>query len=503
MAATSVDATMESINHDLRAQGGAYAGYSCKTISWDDVQRGTVGGSLSCWGGNITDTRLWERNGARLFTVRSDNWNEKLGCVTADEVCIISGNQTADGTLSPVTLGDFLKRAGAHGAYVGLPANVDLSEKAMDAKVSIRFQTTFLPVADEQHAALEFCPEMYNYQTLSDADPKNLLLLATTQGVALQADGAGAKRLFHHAVDPTGQVCRYWFEAERSEKQVGGAQHETREEALAAAKRGKATAAVIGTRSMGTRFNVLMTVQIPLKQKAPAPRLLCASAAVKKKKGGGMSLLGGMGFLGAAAKGGVMLDALSDVQDLTSEYNQYQDACAEEEGCFDEGDSDEDWAIQTRISSAPTLCAPTLCATESRSRYRDQERSNRPRRGTANAARVSRGTFVDQWKGLEVKQPERDPTSHVTVTVVIYNTVAGGVPSIEDIRAAVDDMEALYASCGWKGRLADAGADFMKAELTVADAATIGAKLTQQPYVPPVGELGLVASGNVFPSASA
>ena len=42
----------------------------------------------------------------------------------------------------------------------------------------------------------------YNYQTRSDADPKNLLLLCTTQGSAIQQDGAGAKKLFHHAVDP-------------------------------------------------------------------------------------------------------------------------------------------------------------------------------------------------------------------------------------------------------------------------------------------------------------
>ena len=39
---------------------GAGTGYSCKVVSWDDVSRGTVGGSLSCWGANITDARLAE-----------------------------------------------------------------------------------------------------------------------------------------------------------------------------------------------------------------------------------------------------------------------------------------------------------------------------------------------------------------------------------------------------------------------------------------------------------
>ena len=66
-----------------------------------------------------------------------------------------------------------------------------------------------------------------------------------------------------------------------------------------------------------------------------------------------------------------------------------------------------------------------------------------------------------------MKQPKRNAEEHVTVTVVIYNTVAGGVPSEEDVAAAVQDMEALYAGCGWDGHLADEGSSFMKAELTV------------------------------------
>ena len=53
-----------------------------------------------------------------------------------------------------------------------------------------------------------------------------------------------------------------------------------------------------------------------------------------------------------------------------------------------------------------------------------------------------------------------------------------------------------YASCGWKGRLASEGAGFMKKELTVKDALDIDAKLTTQPYVPPVGAAGLVVGGD-------
>ena len=63
----------------------------------------------------------------------------------------------------------------------------------------------------------------------------------------------------------------------RSRHKVGGAQSESKEERDDALKRGKATASVIGVRAMGTRFNVLMTVQVPLKQK-PRP----VAAAVRR-----------------------------------------------------------------------------------------------------------------------------------------------------------------------------------------------------------------------------
>merc|ERR1719482_705226 len=127
----------------------------------------------------------------------------------------------------------------------------------------------------------------------------------------------------------------------------------------------------------------------------------------------------------------------------------------------------------------------------------------RPKVGSANAARVSRGSMADKvGKTVEVKAPKRDPDQHVTVTVVIYNTVAGGVPSAEDVKAAVEDMEQLYASCGWKGRLAEAGAGFTKKELTVKNVMDISEKLITQPYVPPV-EQNMVTGGNVFPTSVA
>ena len=69
-------------------------------------------------------------------------------------------------------------------------------------------------------------------------------------------------------------------------------------------------------------------------------------------------------------------------------------------------------------------------------------------KGVVNAARVSKGTFHDVWGGLGLKDPQRHPRERITVTCVIYHTITGGLPTEADVMAAVDDMEALYTSCG-------------------------------------------------------
>ncbi len=282
---------------------------------------------------------------------------------------------------------------------------------------------------------------MYNYQTTSADDPKNLVLLCTTQGVAVQADAPGAQRLYHHSVDDDGQAHKYWLEAERTRHAVGGAQQESEDEAAAAAARGKATASVIGVRALGTRFNVLMTIQVPLKQAK-----LQAHGALF---GGGESGL----------------------------------------------------PPPVPMLCGASFCVPMPAAAASFGPPRPSrmvKRSAPPPVGTSNAARVSRGSHAGRLSPLTLPSPARHEAQHVTVTVVSYSTVAGGVPSEADVAAAIDDLEALYAACSDAGRLADSGFDFMKAELTVADVGVIANKLTQQPYAPPTAR---VQNHTVFPSS--
>lgn len=276
-------ASIEQVKVALDAASGQ--NYKCRAVSWEDVQRGYTNEGLSCWGPNISDVRLWEKSGKLLYTLRSDNWNEKLGFISVDDLSVIVGNDHTeeDGSISiePITFGNFLRNITA---YSGLEDVDSLYNEELDKKVSIRFQTVFLPISDEEDR-VEFCTESYNYNTHSDSDPRNLLILCTPQGTSVQQDGFGAKKIFYHGVNKHGSIERYWLEAEKSKHKVGSSQKETSAEIEDALSRGKATAIHIGTEAMQKRFNVQMLIQVPLKQKEKPQQLVykCADFSLESE----------------------------------------------------------------------------------------------------------------------------------------------------------------------------------------------------------------------------
>ena len=443
-----------AINAALKATGGVHAGYSCHFVSWDDVKRGTNDdGSLSCWGANITDTRLCAKDGRPLFTVRSDNWNEKLGTVDASDVALITGNTHGGKTvLAPVTLRDFLRRIGDHGEYVGLSPKQSLCDEDLDAKVSIRFQTTFLPISEADGDAIEFATSAYSYATRDANDPKNLVVLASSQGIAVQQDQVGDAMIYHHQVDNDGKISRHWLEAEKSRHAVGQQQVESEHERQDALKRGKATSCVIGPRCVGTRFNALLTVQIPLQQRISAQRRgpdLWTSMGLKAIHG----MSAQMPSYGMSAQ---MLDQV-EVEEECMQALCYE--MCEQMAMDEEEDIDEILSLE--------------CNSEVRCRSMKRGGSGSVV-GEANAARVSVGSRVAKDAGshkLRVTEADseqtlaRHPSEHVTITVIFYYTVKGGVPSKEDVVRAIDDLESMYRATN-AARLADSTMDYMKGPLS-------------------------------------
>lgn len=440
----SIQATATAINESLSRRGGFYAQYSAKLVSWDDVSRATVGSSLSCWGANITDTYLKTKEGASLFTVRSDNWNEKLGVIRASDVALLTGN-CDEGSVSaktrPITLEQFLEAPALHGAaYTGISPTTSLSCPEADGKVSIRFQTVFLPLPEADHERIQFSAEAYNYNTSSDENPRNMIILASSQGIAVQCDGAGKKRLFHHGRESfEGAANAYWLEAEASKHAVGASQDESAAERQDALSRGKATSETIGIRAMGRRFNTLLTVQVPLKQ--DQERL------------------------------SQYLDLEADLGLDFFEEGIFDEDAGDDEMLESEGEEDIDFDLFDE--PIPNISACTL-------RGSSHSRMGSVKIGRASAARVSRGDSAGTLQAIKKSEPQRDRSEHVTVTVVMYHTVNGGVPSENDVALAIDDLEKMYASCTESGRLADAAFKFMTAPLTVQDAIEICHKVSTQ-----------------------
>eukprot|EP00438_Fugacium_kawagutii_P005467 Skav230567 [mRNA] locus=scaffold1941:32823:37347:- [translate_table: standard] len=194
-------------------------------------------------------------HGVPLFTLRSENWNERLGAVSAEQ------------------------ELGLYGSYAGLATACNLHEPKADVQCSIRFQTTFLPVqTTEAPGKLEFATDTGHhwarpgtnghYWAIGKPDvggttwnhicPPGSLQLQHPEGrrptepaaaVHLAGHGGATGWLWgQEAVPPRGGRC--W---EDPPLLVGGEQLESATEKATALARGKATSSVIGIKAMGQR----------------------------------------------------------------------------------------------------------------------------------------------------------------------------------------------------------------------------------------------------------
>ena len=297
--AASVKDVMQTINNVIKETG-----YSCKTVSWDDASRSHSKDGLSCIGSNYTDTYL-EGDEKKFFIVRPDNWNEKLGLISTDNVSVLRGNSEGFESLEPRTLTDVLTDFGKIGKYVGINPKSNLYK--FD-KVSIRFQTTFIPVEKSESnrfASERVVTKSYNYKTYRNDDPKNMMFVCNTQGISVHQSMASKQILFHHSIYPDTDIYyNNWLDVESSNYDVGKAQNESEEDRKDAMSRGKAIAACIGIPAMGTRFNVMATIQIPIEQKPRPPPTPAGNYRGGATRGGGYSGATRGGGYSGATRGG-------------------------------------------------------------------------------------------------------------------------------------------------------------------------------------------------------
>jgi len=222
------------------------------------------------------------------------------------------------------------------------------------------------------------------------------------------------------------------MKAEASRHKVGTEQKDTTEEREDALARGSATSESFGIKAMGERFNALMTIQVPLLQKvlqnepADTPMLLAASASDPDS---GLERNGQKKPRKRARIPRIVPATDLMFQSLVSHRTQF---------------------ARRPSNSIAVIRPPPRPHTP-------------PKVGTASAARLSRGDFVENVNPLTLDgDAVRHPDEHVTVTVVLYHAVKDGVPSAEDALAAVDELERMYSSCNTSGKLAEAKFNSLK-----------------------------------------
>ena len=423
-------------------------GYTCVPVSWEDATRSKNNGALSSTGPNIADVRLWQKDGTLLYTCRSQNWNEKVVIMSSKDISVVvgNGNNPAQSQNQVISLHDLLQTPTPHLGYSGLTSTNLLVPQ--DDQVSVRFQTVFIP-----GSSTEFCTEVYSYNTVVDHMPRNMLLLATPQGTSVQLDGRDRKRLYYHSVANDGSVHRYWLEAERSNHGVGQEQVENTKERNDAIARGKAVSIKFGPTCMGSRFNAQLLIQVPLKQE------IMFNTPPSNSPGFGF------GGFGAPSSNSMGFGAPSS-NSAGFGFSGFG-VTSPSSSSFSFGDSSSCTGTSPRpcgtfgFGSGP---APSFGITSSTLSFGatpvtyGNGGSPSVAQGISNAARVSRGSQVDVWRGVCKPNVERDPKQHITVTVTLYYTcsslhmstpgLTGVVPSSDDIMAAINDMNRLYSSSG-------------------------------------------------------
>ncbi|MEZ4404597.1 MAG: hypothetical protein R3B06_31545 [Kofleriaceae bacterium] len=226
-------------------------------VMWEDTGR-WEGSSV---GPNISDVTI-EVEAApgqtRLMPViRNANFADKTADVKLDRIFVPVGNQ-AGGKLTTISLAELLRRPGRYlsQAKAGTIKGGTLLAKR-DSHALVSAQHAFLPVPAS--GQVNFWPVIFNYQSYED-NPAVLTILVTRQGTSMTivdntrdttAGGSWGQRLYFNQ---DGQKAPLLAERLKDVQAKGTTAN------------GEAAA------SLGEDANLLMLIQVPLKQKA-RPRL--------------------------------------------------------------------------------------------------------------------------------------------------------------------------------------------------------------------------------------
>ena len=257
---------------------------------------------------------------------------------------------------------------------------------------------------------LACCCSQYSYQART-GNAKNLDLFSHPQGTACSDDTSGQKLLRPQVYDPeTKKLNEFWFEAEDTGKQVEDMHTETGAESAAAAARGKGTAVRSGMDGWEKLPGLFHYIQVPREQERSVP-VRSSIAQPCKSVGAASAWSGGpptKSFkASAAASAGACLAPT-------------EDEVPEEE-------EEAPGALCYRSLSAPPSAAPAAIT----------------------SARLSRGTFAEEGKGVQSKTVKRAKGEPITISCTMVLMIDGdGAPPIDKVKFIWEKVKTMMKIAG-------------------------------------------------------
>jgi len=272
-------------------------GLQILNVMWEDTGR-YLGSSV---GPNISDVTIEveienknSQKETRLMPViRYPNFSDKTGDIDIDKFFVRVGNQAEGDELESVSLRQLL---GDPLRFMSLPKNGHIKGNTLlakrDEKVLVSAQSAFLPI--REGGKTRFWPVIFNYQSY-EKHPAVLTLLVTRQGTsmtivdnsrdAVGGGGSWGQRLYFNK---DGQRAPLTAERLKDVKSSGVTMN------------GESAA------DLGKDSNLLMMIQVPLKQKA-------------RTRGGLYGILGGASATGYGSGAGGMAAPTSAAMDGAEE----------------------------------------------------------------------------------------------------------------------------------------------------------------------------------------
>lgn len=300
-----------SMVYDREAQDLARRnGLQVMNVTWEDTGR-YKGSAL---GPNISDMTIQvaqvdpvteKRELALMPVIRYPNFEDKSADLRLKDFRVMVGNEKGKAPRA-VKLGDVL---GDLRRYLSKPGSWKGSRKSLlaerDSKVLVSAQACFLPVP--KAGLSEFNPAIFNYQSYA-GDPAVLTLLATREGTSVtiidnardRAEGGSGQRLFFNK---NGE--RAVFTGQRLSDFTGSSKDP-------------------GVKAAGQEgLNLVLLVQVPLKQKNPRASMAYEENAIMTKSGAVAAVRGGSSDVESAVIGhGRVEGPFTELADLDIERDE-------------------------------------------------------------------------------------------------------------------------------------------------------------------------------------